>query len=631
MNRLRHVLQFVGLALLIFGAKLWLIERAGSDLPLLDQWDGEGESVIRPWLEGRLTASNIFSSHNEHRIITTKLYVLGLFVVNGQWNALVETTSNAAIHTLCALVLLLIARRWLAGGWLTVFGGVLLLLFALPFSWENTLYGFQIQFYFLLLFSFGHLVFSLENDRFSIRWSIGQLCGLLAVATMASGFLSAAALLVTLAVQWAHKRALTAQQITTGLIALALCVAGWAMKAAVPDHAVLQAHGIAEFVVSFSHALAWPGPVVVPIVFAPAAVFLIRCIRRRAVAHSEIVLFGLLAWSVLQCAALAYARGGGAVLSSRYFDLLSVNVALGWFFIATQLTGRIRMWSGAVWLCVVTFGLFDVTRTQLESPIPAHAVNRTEQQKRVREYVDTLDRRVFEGLSWPRLPYPAPAVLIERLSSPGIRNVLPPSVRKSASVLSDRLPVTTALPSTLRAASSSLVFNSWPARSTASSWKSSVQPASTLPILRFQVAGDLSASSDRLRLVVKSAAGEVPVLPEEAPGLRWKTISIARPAGEWWIEARDSDPDAWFAVCGPVELSRLTRIVEKLVKNFAAFVIVGALFLCSGLKGTTSFGIAQVGVRTRSRASAPPNIESDSAPKGCDGQPSDGGSARLDC
>lgn len=182
----RHPLRFLsrwlllaGFALLIFGGKLWFISAAGSDLPTWDQWDSESEITLRPWLEGRLDASLIFLPHNEHRVITAKLYVLGLFAANRQWSMFVETTANAAVHTLSALLLLLLARRWLTGPWLIPFGGLLVLLFTLPFSYENTLFGFQVPFYLLLLFSLGQIVLTLSHDRFGWRWWGGLLCGVL--------------------------------------------------------------------------------------------------------------------------------------------------------------------------------------------------------------------------------------------------------------------------------------------------------------------------------------------------------------------------------------------------------------------------------------------------------------------
>ena len=137
MPTLTRWLLVAGFCLLIFGGKLWLVSAAGSDLPTWDQWDAEGEVVLRPWLEGWMGLKEIVHPHNEHRVIVTKLFALGLFTLNGQWDGFVETVAAAAVHTLAALLLVLLGRRWLHGAGLALYAALLVLLFTLPFSWEN--------------------------------------------------------------------------------------------------------------------------------------------------------------------------------------------------------------------------------------------------------------------------------------------------------------------------------------------------------------------------------------------------------------------------------------------------------------------------------------------------------------
>jgi hypothetical protein len=113
-------------------------------------------------------------------------------------------------------------------------------------------------------------------------------------------------------------------------------------------------------------------------------------------------------------------------------------------------------------------------------------------------------------------------------------------------------------------------------------WRSADQPAATRPILRFRIAGDLGQDASGLKLVLKSAHGEVALVPESPPGNRWKAITVARPSGVWWIEATAENPTAWFAVTEPVEIGRLTWTAEKLIKHHMIFLLVGGLFLIAG-------------------------------------------------
>jgi hypothetical protein len=256
MKTLARCLLVTGFALLIFGGKLWLLDVAGSDLPVWDQWDAEDEYLIRPWLEHRLDWSILNHAHNEHHLVTSKLFALGLFVINGQWDALVEATANALVHTASALLLLALARRWLHGGWLVLCGALLVLLFTLPFSWENTLFGFQGQFYFLTLLSLGHVWLSLDDTGFAPRWFLGQVLGLFAVVTMASGCLSSAAVLTVLFIRLVRERRLAPPATLAGGLALGFspdrlvapgrrapaCAAPRARRGAIPNRPVAIAH-----------------------------------------------------------------------------------------------------------------------------------------------------------------------------------------------------------------------------------------------------------------------------------------------------------------------------------------------------------------------------------------------------
>ena len=95
----------------------------------------------------------LFQPYNVHRIVPTCLIELALVRLNHQWDGLLEMSANAVIH--CASVAAfgwvtasLLGKRSWPLVWL-----LLALELAVPFAWENAIWGFQSQFYFLLLFS----------------------------------------------------------------------------------------------------------------------------------------------------------------------------------------------------------------------------------------------------------------------------------------------------------------------------------------------------------------------------------------------------------------------------------------------------------------------------------------------
>ena len=194
----RRWLSLLAVFLVVFGARLWLIERYGSPVPYLDQWDAEAQLVIGPWLNGESSFDKLFSAHNEHRVLNSRLLTLALFCGNGQWDPLLEAVASSFIYGVLAVVAAigfsrLVEQRYRGA---VLFGVVLM--GALPFGWENTLVGFQSQFYLLMLFSIVALWGLGIQPPLSAGWWLGASSGMLACLSMGSGFFAAAAVLATM-------------------------------------------------------------------------------------------------------------------------------------------------------------------------------------------------------------------------------------------------------------------------------------------------------------------------------------------------------------------------------------------------------------------------------------------------
>ena len=167
-------------------------------MPLWDQWDAEGGGLFAPLLQGHLPLSRLFEPHMEHRIVLTRLLALGLFELDGMWDPRLEMVVNAGIAAgtaaiVAGLLLREIGRRW----WRPV-ACVVAIFWALPYGWENTTWGFQAQFYFLLLFSFLTIWGLCYGRPYTIAWWTGAASAILSCLTMASGFLAPLAVLLVL-------------------------------------------------------------------------------------------------------------------------------------------------------------------------------------------------------------------------------------------------------------------------------------------------------------------------------------------------------------------------------------------------------------------------------------------------
>ena len=199
-GRLRAALLPLSLFLLVFGAKLVVIERYGSDLPFWDQWAKEGEFLYAPWFEHGELWHNLFVPHNEHRIAPTLALNFSLVLAGGQWDARAQCAVNALLDSSVAAALFVWARRRLSAAWGAAGYALIAVLFGLPLAWDNVLGGFQSQYYFLAGFSLLAIHSLTAHRALSPRWFWGVAAGLAACVSMGSGFLFAVPVMAACAV-----------------------------------------------------------------------------------------------------------------------------------------------------------------------------------------------------------------------------------------------------------------------------------------------------------------------------------------------------------------------------------------------------------------------------------------------
>jgi len=186
---IKLLLLFGSFASILFGVQLWLISSNGNATPFWDQWDAEANGLYRPYLNHTLTFRQLLQPHNEHRIFTTRLLALVLLKVNHSWNPMLQMIVNAGLHVLAILAAIYFIIRVIGQNSLVPMLAFSLVLFGLPYGWENTLAGFQSQFYFVLLFSFTGLWLLLCHEPISIGWWFGIVLAVLAFFSLASGVL----------------------------------------------------------------------------------------------------------------------------------------------------------------------------------------------------------------------------------------------------------------------------------------------------------------------------------------------------------------------------------------------------------------------------------------------------------
>jgi hypothetical protein len=576
------------------GAKLGLIFKFGQSFPYLDQWPGEAIELFFPFLSGHFSLATLLQPHNEHWIFFTRVCELGLLQLNGQWDGLLEMACNAVIH--CTGVA---GFGWAAASllgkksWLLIWPALALDL-ALPFAWENTLWGFQSQFYFLLIFSWLTVWLLGLNKPWSGRWWLGVLTGFAALFTVASGFLAAAAVIALTGLAALKRRPEWRRDVPTWIACASIIALGLKLHMSVPPDHATQARTANDFIQALGKNLAWPWtiyPWYAPLNFIP--LLLLGWVRRRSpegLRPAELLIFGVGIWASLQAMAGAYARGiGGFGPAWRHMDSLSfipIANSLAAYVLLTDYRAKFRSTTRvravlALWALVCLAGLGFVTDRAMSEYLPQLFVNRALQLKTARAFMATNDRRVFEDQPDYDRPVPNVDADVWLLENPFIRNILPACVRE---------------PLHVEPASNSgnaFVRNGWSLDTadepTETSWGSySAQQAagrgtfesqpvrkSALPYLEIPVAGDLGGEGLLLELVEINGGRVTEVRPHAQPGGEWVNVQVRAPAGEFKVVARDDSETKWFAFKEPREMGAWSFWTLRLLAGWQYLVVLG--------------------------------------------------------
>jgi len=317
-------------ALFALAGHVGLLLAYGTVLPYRDQWRCTGADLLGVWADGRLGWANFFEPLNDHWPVLTRLLSFGLVRINGQWNNLVETSVNALIFATAVFVFLRLIlpglSSWWRGGFAVLTGAV----FALPITWENTLWGIQSLVYLQILLSLLYLgPVSLECERFSSRWWWGHVAGIAVLFTQHSAILAhvAAAALLT----WRCWRGEGNRRVVLVGLAYALAVIGAFVLffPSITTTAALRADTWRLALEIALRQLAWPlpHPGWAFAVYLPLMIWAVRCLASRKLARADAFILVLGLWIVGQAAAIGYGRAIDTfTFVSRYCDFL----ALGW-------------------------------------------------------------------------------------------------------------------------------------------------------------------------------------------------------------------------------------------------------------------------------------------------------------
>src|ERR1700690_191925 len=569
---------------LAFGAKLMLIDRYGTDVPYWDEWDAVGGVLLMPWAHNNLHLADFLHPHNEHRIVFTRLASLVLAAWNRQWDPLLEMSANALIHAGFCAALVLLAGRLVSGARFAVVAAATTILFCLAFDWENTLEGFQSQFYFLEWGALGMFLLCVPAAPLGRRWWGGWLFGLASLGTMASGFLASSALLAVMAFRAAVERRWSRRDTVAVVLLLGLCVGGLLSVTPNPYHQVYKAHSLGQWLAGLAALLSWPisgwrGAFLV--IQAPACLLVANRVRSRRLGGDEAVLVALAFWGWLQIAVLAYGRVNYGLGNSRYTDVLAVGLfanCVSLFVLWKRGHGGILLGSAAAaWMALLAAGLWGLDHRAHTEVLGGYPALKSAERRHISAFLASGDVDGLRAAPPRELPYPSPEILGRYLSAGEIRAMLPVGIRPAIGLTADTGSGGFAVTDS-RGLPPGAGGRIWIARAGPAFFFSQRLAASGPSFAQIEFCGSPDLAGTVLRLESTDGDEYPPATPLSAD--HWQAFDFSLPRGMPGRLVVEIPPgNHWFAFPEPVELGAGSWANRWLLRRSGAVAAISGVLL----------------------------------------------------
>ncbi|NIJ89755.1 hypothetical protein FHR49_002563 [Xanthomonas campestris] len=439
----------VGTLVLLATSRFMLLMAAGSSIPFWDQWGGEN-AIFSAFQNGSLTWQQLFSAHNEHRIFWTRLLTIILFNMNGQqWDNQLEAVVSSGIYCAALTIPVFFAAQALTRFKIIVMTLTVTLAGALPFGWENSLVGFQSQFYINALLAFLAVGACAHTTFRGFLWIWPLVIVGASMLAMANGVLTAFCCAGVLSL-----RSLTDPGIRTraAILAVMMClvgIIGYGLTPSPAYHAVLKAQNIGEWISALWITSSWPMPPGIGqvLLITPVLAWLLRTGRQQK-STSDLFFFGLNILGILNSVAISYSRGYDLVeVTSRYTDTILPTSIAACYFALRLVTADSAFGYGrsfyrvlACLACIVVTGSLIVQSATQLPKLQERAYFLKMSTLNTAHFLDG-ENSAFQNKPHAHVPYPDPVRLAQSLRDHDQTNTLPTSVLGARALSGHQLPL----------------------------------------------------------------------------------------------------------------------------------------------------------------------------------------------
>jgi len=603
------ILSFISFAMIIFGARLDIINSLAISMPYWDDW-GMGRFLEQSTIHG-ISFSDLYVPVNEHRSLFSRVLSLNIFRINNlQWDPVVAMVANSVIWTFCGLFLIRIAnltQQQLNQG---IFITLILVLWVFPVSLTNTLWGVQSHNYFMILLALLSCWY-IQYEALSIKWWIAVFCMFGVCLTLAGGSFVPISIAVVYLIQ-VFKRSNLPSDLKTVLAAVSASTFGLVLIFNQPHHRYTdEEFNLFVSLESFAKTMSWPLTshawpfilLVIPILFV-----LIRMLKQAAT-PSKISRFilSLYGFVVVTGIAIAIARAfEGHGPAPRYMEFISlawISSTLAVLYlqnITPALTSWLRQSMILLWLAVLIIAIPWQINT-LKSVLAERELYSDIQETNVRSYLNSGgDLTWLEEKPFLHIPYHEASGLVRALKDFKAADILPTHLQLPPQIRPD-----TQISSTIHAESPFIINGSVRpnALKSGESYKGEAMRGSFTPYLggmaatgsfqsepiefrrpyaKIPVIGYLGYEGLTLKLVNTVTGRIVNVQPQDLNSKYaevWREVSFEIAPGLYRLVAQDNSSSLWFGFAAPRSLGRLSFYTERWLENGRLVWQLGLLLL----------------------------------------------------